>query len=65
MPSEPPYQTHLNKSRELIELANRLNQEYAELRQLSLVLRKESRQLSEDSDLLRRFSTGLLWGKNS
>ena len=62
MSSKPTYQPHLNKSRELIAQANRLNQEYAELRELSLVLRKESRQLSDDPDLLRRFSISLLWG---
>jgi len=63
MPSEP-FQTHLNKSRELIALTDRLAQEYAELQELSRVLRKESRQLSEDSNVLRRASTDLLWAKN-
>lgn len=42
-------------------MADRLTQQYAELRELSKVLRKESRQLSEDSHILRRVSTGLLW----
>ena len=61
MSSEPSDQIHMNKSRELIAMADRLTQEYADLRELSRVLRKESRQLSEDSNVLRRMSTALLW----
>ena len=64
MPSEPSDQTHLNKSRELIALTDRLTQEYAELQELSRVLRKESTQLRDDSYVLRRISTDLLWVKN-
>ena len=63
MSTEHSHHTDLNKSRELIALADRLTQEYAELRELFLVLRQESRQLSEDSNVLRRTSTRLLWGK--
>lgn len=58
-----PSQLPLAKSRELIAMTDRLTQEYAELRELSRVLRKESRQLSEDSNVLRRISTGLIWGE--
>ena len=65
MPNEPSHQTHLNKSRELIALTDRLTQEYAELQQLSRVLRKESRQLSEDSYILRRVGTALLWDEKT
>lgn len=64
MPTEPVHQTHLNKSRELIAIADRLTREYAELREQSQVLRQESRQLSADSDVLRRVSTRLLWDGN-
>lgn len=64
MPNESSHQTHLNKSRELIALTERLRQEYSELEELSRVLRKESRQLSEDSHVLRRISTALLWDEN-
>jgi hypothetical protein len=65
MPSEPSHQTHLQKSRELIVLAARLVEEYAELQKLSRALRKESRQLSEDSHVLRRLSTRLLRDENT
>lgn len=59
---EASYQTNLkDRSRELMELTIRLNQEYAQLIETSLVLRKESRILSEDSDHLRRAGIKLLW----
>ena len=59
---ETSYQTNLkDRSRELIELTSRLNQEYAQLLETSLVLRKESRVLSEDSEHLRRAGINLLW----
>ena len=61
MPIDHSHHIDLNKSRELIALAERLTPEYAELRAASLVLRKESRQLREDSNVLRRASTRLLW----
>jgi len=64
MSSEHSHQTHLNRSRELIALTDRLTQEYAELQELSRVLRNESRQLREDSYVLRRVGTDLLWVKN-
>lgn len=64
MPTEPAYQTHLNKSQELIAMVDRLNSEKTELLELSRVLRKESRQLSEDSHVLRWISTSLLWREN-
>lgn len=60
MSIEPSYQTHLNKSRELIDMVDRLTREYAELRELSRVLRRESRQLRDDSYALRRMLTGLI-----
>ena len=63
MSGEASQHTHLTKSRELIEIANRLTQEYAELREASKMLRKDSRQLSEDSTILRRISTRLIWGE--
>ena len=40
-------------------LANVLKQKYAELIETSVVLRKESRQLREDSKVLRRIGTKL------
>ena len=59
---ETSYQTNLNdRSRELSEITSRLNQEYAQLIEASLVLRKESRVLSEDSEHLRRAGFKLLW----
>ena len=59
---ETSYQTNLkDRSRELMELTSRLNQEYAQLLETSLVLRKESRVLSEDSEHLRRAGIKLLW----
>ena len=60
MPIESSHQTDLTKSRKLIEMADRLTREYAELWELSHLLRKESRQLSEDSYVLRRIGTGLI-----
>ena len=64
MPIESSHQTDLNKSRELIAMADRLTREYAELREQSHLLRMESRQLSEDSYVLRRIGTGLMWGES-
>ena len=64
MANEPSHQTHVNKSRELIALTDRLAQEYAELQELSRVLRIESTRLREDSQVLRRARTNLLWAKN-
>ena len=61
MSADPAHQTQLTKSRELIATANRLTQEYAELRELSHALRKESRELSEDSSVLRRIGIRLIW----
>ena len=65
MSAEATNQIHLIKSRELIAMADRLTQEYAELRELSCVLRNESRQLSDDSYVLRRIGTRLLWDESS
>ena len=64
MATEHSHQTHLIKSRELIAIADRLNEEYAALQELSRVLRRDSMQLSEDSRILRRQSTRLLWNEN-
>jgi hypothetical protein len=60
MSAKSAYQTDLTKSRELIAVAERLTQEYAELRELSRDLRNESRQLSDDSYVLRRIGTALM-----
>ena len=60
MPSQSSHQTHLNKTRDLIALTERLTQEYAELKELSRVLRTESRQLCEDSRVLRRMSAEVI-----
>ena len=64
MSAETSQQIHLIKSRELIAMADRLTQEYAELRELSRVLRSESRQLSDDSYVLRRIGTNLMWDES-
>jgi len=64
MPNEPSPQIHLNKSRELIAVTDRLAEEYAELKELSRVLRRDSTQLRDDSYVLRRASTALLGAKN-
>jgi hypothetical protein len=64
MSAETSHQIHLIKSRELIVIADRLTQEYAELSEVSRVLRNESRQLSDDSYVLRRIGNRLLWDES-
>ena len=50
MAQKSAYHTYLNsKTLDLGELTNLLKQDYAELIEASAVLRKESRQLTEDS----------------
>ena len=54
MANENPFHNQRSeRALELIDLAQHLNREYAELIQVSAVLKKDSRQLVEDSRILR------------
>ena len=61
MSDKPAYHTSPTTStRDLTALTDVLKQDYAELIKTSVVLRKESWQLRDDSRLLRRINTKLL-----
>ena len=66
MSTKPSYHTHLNTNTlDLTAFTNLLKQEYADLIETSVALRKDSRQLVEDSQLLRTISIRLLLSSNS
>jgi hypothetical protein len=62
VPREPfPEIDFRHRTQELIELTYRLNREYTQLIETSLVLRQESQSLSEESRPLRRAGLRLSW----
>ena len=65
VPTEPFYETNLkDRTRELIEFAGSLNQEYVQLMETSLLLRQESKALREESHRLRQAGLRLGWNLN-